>query len=36
VSVGGIVYESICIISSVIGLIRYRKEKAEKSTGKEL
>ena len=26
-SVGGMVYESVCIVSSVVGMVRYRKEK---------
>ena len=26
-SVGGMVYESVCIVSSLVGMVRYRKEK---------
>lgn len=29
-SIGGMVYESIVIVSSVIGIVRYRKQRAEK------
>jgi len=35
-SLGGIVYESVAIISAIIGIIRFRKNQGEKANEKEL